>query len=198
MKTISRDQYLQLTGLLSLAQRHGRQVEEVRTTVMGLLGISEGTSAADHVTEAIFEGRSAEKLMAHLGIPLVFNDGIPPVELPESWRNGEERDRVFRALEESVRLQSHYAKLLNMHDGGERIVFDSSESWLRRLDEVGVQDENPPAEFARPAEFGGHAAHGGRDETDAFMTAGGRRPVLDGASLVTKIPAPNAGGADLP
>jgi hypothetical protein len=28
-----------------------------------------------------------------------------------------ERDRLRRALEESVRLQSHYAELLNMHDG---------------------------------------------------------------------------------
>lgn len=41
-----------------------------------------------------------------------------------------------RALAESVKLQGHYAKLLNMHDGGARHVFASSGEWLARLDEV--------------------------------------------------------------
>lgn len=41
------------------------------------------------------------------------------------------------ALEESVRLQSHYADLLNMHDGGQRIVFKSADEWVRRLREIG-------------------------------------------------------------
>lgn len=42
------------------------------------------------------------------------------------------------ALAESVRLQSHYAKLLNMHDGGKRMQFDSSDQWISRLYEIGV------------------------------------------------------------
>ena len=41
------------------------------------------------------------------------------------------------ALHESVKLQSHYAELLNMHDGGERIVFQSAKSWIERLREIG-------------------------------------------------------------
>lgn len=40
------------------------------------------------------------------------------------------------ALEESLRLQAHYAKLLNMYDGGSRMVFGSVEEWLERLKEM--------------------------------------------------------------
>ena len=37
------------------------------------------------------------------------------------------------ALSKSVELQSHYAKLLNMHDGGERLTFNDAEEWMDRL-----------------------------------------------------------------
>jgi len=37
------------------------------------------------------------------------------------------------ALAESVKLQAHYAALLNMHDGGQRMVFPTVEAWLERL-----------------------------------------------------------------
>lgn len=40
------------------------------------------------------------------------------------------------ALEESLKLQSHYAELLNMHDGGQRVSFHSVEAWLERLKET--------------------------------------------------------------
>lgn len=43
--------------------------------------------------------------------------------------------KIERALRESVKLQSHYAKLLNMHDGGLRKEFTMTE-WLDRLDET--------------------------------------------------------------
>jgi len=39
------------------------------------------------------------------------------------------------ALEESVKLQSHYAELLNMHDGGARLRFEDAVAWMQRLDE---------------------------------------------------------------
>lgn len=41
------------------------------------------------------------------------------------------------ALEESVRLQTHYAKLINMHDGGERRGFLDGAAWMDRLRETG-------------------------------------------------------------
>lgn len=49
-----------------------------------------------------------------------------------------ERNRLRTALEESVRLQSHYASLLNMHDGGRRIGFTSADDWIARLVETGT------------------------------------------------------------
>jgi hypothetical protein len=40
---------------------------------------------------------------------------------------------AMTALAASVKLQAHYAELLNMHDGGERMIFPTVESWLARL-----------------------------------------------------------------
>jgi len=40
---------------------------------------------------------------------------------------------IREALDESVKLQSHYARLLNMHDGGKRLEFKDSNEWMARL-----------------------------------------------------------------
>jgi len=42
------------------------------------------------------------------------------------------------ALEESVKLQSHYAELLNLHDGGKRVGFKNADAWIERLRETGT------------------------------------------------------------
>lgn len=42
-------------------------------------------------------------------------------------------DEVREALEESVRLQNHYAELLNQYDGGERMQFKNGDAWIERL-----------------------------------------------------------------
>ena len=41
------------------------------------------------------------------------------------------------ALGESVKLQTHYASLLNMYDKGERIEFENVDKWLERLNYLG-------------------------------------------------------------
>jgi len=41
------------------------------------------------------------------------------------------------ALEESLKLQNHYATLLNQYDDGERIIFKSSKEWVDRLKGIG-------------------------------------------------------------
>ena len=41
------------------------------------------------------------------------------------------------ALEELVKLQSHYAGLLNQFDGGQRHQFTNADEWLARLKEIG-------------------------------------------------------------
>jgi hypothetical protein len=38
-----------------------------------------------------------------------------------------------KALEESIKLQSHYAGILNMYDGGERLQFKDVFEWIQRL-----------------------------------------------------------------
>lgn len=77
----------------------------------------------------------------------VASDYQRRIEYPtERWTHGrikqelrlkdERIEKLKRALEDSVRLQAHYAELLNGWDGGKRIVFKSVEEWLKRLDLV--------------------------------------------------------------
>ena len=40
------------------------------------------------------------------------------------------------ALEESLKLQKHYAQLLNEYDGGGRIWFNNVDEWMARLDNI--------------------------------------------------------------
>jgi hypothetical protein len=40
------------------------------------------------------------------------------------------------ALNESLKLQAHYAELLNMHDGGQRKIFNTIQDWTDRLVET--------------------------------------------------------------
>ena len=47
------------------------------------------------------------------------------------------KNELLIALRESLRLQSHYASLLNAYDGGKRRGFDSPEAWITRLKETG-------------------------------------------------------------
>ena len=42
-------------------------------------------------------------------------------------------DEIWFALEELVKLQSHYAELLNMYDSGKRIQFKNAKEYLLRL-----------------------------------------------------------------
>ncbi len=42
-------------------------------------------------------------------------------------------EELMTALEESVKLQSHYAILLNEWDGGQRITFANADKWIARL-----------------------------------------------------------------
>jgi hypothetical protein len=41
--------------------------------------------------------------------------------------------QLRNALAESLKLQSHYATLLNQHDGGARMTFRDNKEWLERL-----------------------------------------------------------------
>ena len=51
-------------------------------------------------------------------------------------QRAEEAAELREALEESVKLQCHYAKLLNQYDGGSRMTFENVDAWMARLREI--------------------------------------------------------------
>jgi len=67
-------------------------------------------------------------------IPSVYQRTQEALRTAQQARTKAEELEV--ALDESLKLQSHYAKLLNMHDGGKRIGFKTTEEWINRLKEI--------------------------------------------------------------
>lgn len=66
----------------------------------------------------------------------VLDEGGDPVRKVEKDVDRDAQiERLQYALDQSVKLQSHYAALLNMEDGGKRKQFTADE-WLRRLDDM--------------------------------------------------------------
>ena len=55
------------------------------------------------------------------------------------------------ALDESVKLQSHYASLLNMQDGGTRMTFATGQAWLDRLKYLRDAEPHPDEEHTPQA-----------------------------------------------
>lgn len=82
---------------------------------------------------ALKEGRFNEAVfVSH--IIAILNYYIQELQQPDLRK-------LREALEESVKLQSHYAKLLNMYDGGQRIIFKDCQAWLDRLKERKCESE---------------------------------------------------------
>ena len=52
--------------------------------------------------------------------------------------SSESAHELMLALIASVKLQSHYAMILNGYDGGERMQFSSVAAWIERLKKVGT------------------------------------------------------------
>jgi hypothetical protein len=57
--------------------------------------------------------------------------------MPKEMTQESELEILKHALEQSVMLQSHYASLLNKHDGGKRLQFKTADEWLARLRQLG-------------------------------------------------------------
>ena len=66
----------------------------------------------------------------------IFKEGVEEVAAMAET----EMKLLRSALTESVRLQSHYAKLLNGYDDGERMTFADVDEWMERLKEIGLSD----------------------------------------------------------
>ncbi len=52
--------------------------------------------------------------------------------------SGPQDSEVMIALRESVKLQSHYANLLNNYDNGQRLKFETANDWIARLKKTGT------------------------------------------------------------
>jgi len=63
-------------------------------------------------------------------------------ECPDCLVYKDKLKQLVEALSESVKLQSHYAGLLNMHDEGGRMMFANSDEWLKRLKHLKESDSH--------------------------------------------------------
>jgi len=64
-------------------------------------------------------------------------DRYDPISGEDWYATVKERIAVLEdALRESLKLQAHYARLLNDYDGGQRLIFESMEAWIRRSNNV--------------------------------------------------------------
>ena len=61
--------------------------------------------------------------------------------------------RLLIALEKSVSLQSHYAGLLNMWDGGERMKFENAGAWMQRLEKISALAPAVEPKVATPGDI---------------------------------------------
>jgi hypothetical protein len=84
---------------------------------------------AEHAVEIIRTW--PEKMLPHLVAEVIDEAYALGVSSERARQQG-----LRTALHESVKLQSHYAELLNMHDGGARIAFKDVDEWLARLKEL--------------------------------------------------------------
>ena len=78
-----------------------------------------------------------EDLELWLDQPAYIDTAVRGRELDRaSWLIGRACDEIValrEALDESVKLQRHYALSLNDYDGGRRIAFESRKAWMDRL-----------------------------------------------------------------
>lgn len=59
-------------------------------------------------------------------------DGYVTDERAQEMIN-EATEELRAGLKESLKLQSHYAELLNAYDGGNRMMFATVDAWLERF-----------------------------------------------------------------
>lgn len=75
---------------------------------------------------------------------MLTDDGCEPTDICHNCAHERiatleaQNQQLAVALSESLKLQRHYAELINMHDGGERRLFNGSAEWIERLIETGT------------------------------------------------------------
>lgn len=97
--------------------------EAIRTWVDDRVGLGKNVHTDVQIVEALAIARTMEL------------EGRRWVDAPETipfWTQAE----LIEALAEAIKLMSHYATLLNGHDGGKRAAFPGISDWLRRLRDI--------------------------------------------------------------
>jgi hypothetical protein len=103
-----------------------RLVSENATPAV-LVGVSHGAKSGQLVVCATEDGFSNQELAA---LCRYAAKELEPNLEKDSLAG------LMHALEESVKLQSHYAALLNSYDAGKRIGFADAAAWVSRLAEL--------------------------------------------------------------
>lgn len=71
-KTITRDDYLRLVGLLTLARDHNRVLRDIEHSVAGLVGAEDdssgGSSYYGHASDAVYSDYTADEMLGRLEI----------------------------------------------------------------------------------------------------------------------------------
>jgi hypothetical protein len=88
-----------------------------------------GISASDKIVAA----EAGERMAEFLGLDMAQRRTHEDFRYLDCAQAKERIDELQSALARSVRLQSHYAWLLNGYDGGKRLQFANASEWLERL-----------------------------------------------------------------
>lgn len=70
-KSISREDFYKLNGLLALAKNHNAALEAIKRAACEITG--ESAEDYGHTTDAIYEGYSAEELLRKVGMEIAEN-----------------------------------------------------------------------------------------------------------------------------
>lgn len=100
----------------------------VASALANARGARNGVPAVANVLELLQASPRLRKLYDE-----VIEDAHSAIRIADETSGAAE---LRQALEESVKLQSHYAELQNTYDGGTRRSFASAEDWLDRLAEL--------------------------------------------------------------
>lgn len=78
----------------------------------------------------------------HAGMDIDVEEWKKILELQDDFISPVIEENIYiRALRESLKLQAHYARLLNDWDGGRRHIFKSVGEWLRKLELISSTEE---------------------------------------------------------
>jgi hypothetical protein len=113
-------------------------VAQIETSTSGCENIIAGfvpSKTGLHIITRPFDNRHFRQVYPRVDI---HRDNPTNLFIPDVQ---EDTSTLQHALEESLKLQAIYARLLNQYDDGKRIVFTSAQTWLDRLRQI---RENQP------------------------------------------------------